>query len=473
MVTETADVVIIGGGISGLGAAHWLVKAGLNVRVIEQESEPGGTMKTRSEEGFLSELGPNSALETTPLIAALVSDLRLSDDLIYANPVSKNRFILKNGRLRALPLSPLSFFTTDLFSISAKFRLLKEPFVGRSLQEESIADFVTRRLGKEFLDYAIDPFVAGIFAARPEALSVRAAFPKLYALEETYGGLIKGMIFGRKKRKARQEQSKDRAKSFSFRDGMQSLPLRLGSTLGMRVSCNAQATGIRVRSSIADRAVVPTTRQYAVDYLHGEQGKTIEANAVIIATPAGTAARLIQPHSAEASGELASIKYPPVVSVFLGYRRHEIGIPLNGFGFLVPSLEKKNILGCLWSSSLFPHRAPDGCVGLTVFVGGGRQPELTGAGDGELLTMVLRDLETIMQIQGKPVYWSMTRWPQAIPQYVLGYQRVMDALRDFEQAHPGLFFCSNFRGGISVGDCIQNSESIARQVMTSMNDVTR
>jgi oxygen-dependent protoporphyrinogen oxidase len=447
------------------------VKAGVNVRVLEQESEAGGTMKTRIERGFLSELGPNSALETTPLIGSLVSDLGLADEFLYADPASKNRYILKQGRLRALPLSPLSFLSTDLFSARAKLRLLKEPFVGRALKEESIADFVTRRLGREFLDYAIDPFVAGIFAARPEALSVRAAFPKLYALEQDYGSLIKGMILGRKKRRLRQEQSKDRARSFSFRRGMQSLPLRLASTLGPRITCDARVTGIRIVSD--DQEISSTGTKHTVEYLHGGRTRHVEAAAIVIATPAGAAAGLIRPISAATSAELASIEYPPVVSLFLGYRQHEVAAPLNGFGFLVPSLEKRNILGCLWSSSLFPHRSPEGHIGLTVFVGGGRQPELTEAGDTELLAMVLRDLETIMQIRGKPVYWSMTRWKQAIPQYVLGHQRVMDTLRNFEQTHRGLFFCSNFRGGISVGDCIQNSESIARQVADSLKNAAR
>lgn len=471
MNSERTDVVIVGGGISGLSAAHWLVKRGLNVRVLEQEGEPGGTMKTRSEKGFLSELGPNSALETTPLIGTLIADLGLTDEFLYANPVSKNRYILKEGKLHALPLSPFSFLSTDLFSSRAKFRLLKEPFIGRSSKEESIADFVTRRLGKEFLDYAIDPFVAGIFAARPEKLSVRAAFPKLYALERDYGGLIRGMILGRKKRETRQEQSKDRAKSFSFIRGMQSLPLRLASTLGQRITCQATVTGIQ--PAPAGQKSSPAAKGNSVEYLHGGRMKTIEAAVVVIATPAGAAAKLVRPISPSTSAELASIEYPPVVSVFLGFRQQEIATPLDGFGFLVPSLEKKDILGCLWSSSLFPFRSPEGHIGLTVFVGGGRQPELTKADDTELLAMVLRNLETIMQIRGKPVYWSMTRWKQAIPQYVLGHQRVMDALSNFEQTYRGLFFCSNFRGGISVGDCIQNSESIARQAASFLSRAAR
>lgn len=465
MQNERTDVVIVGGGISGLSAAHWLVKAGFRVKVLEKEAQPGGTMKTRSEEGFLSELGPNSALETTPHIETLVSDLRLNGDFLYADPSSKNRFILRNGKLRPLPLSPLAFLMTDLFSFRAKLRLLKEPFIGRATNEESIAEFVTRRLGKEFLDYAIDPFVAGIFAARPEALSVRAAFPKLYALEETYGGLIRGMILGRRERRTRKEQSKDRAKSFSFRQGMQSLPLRLAALLGEeKVAC---------RSSVSEIHVLPSTglRNYVVNYLRDGHSHHLEAGAVILAAPAEAAARLIQPLAPKVADDLAAIQYPPVVSVFLGYRQQEVGHPMNGFGFLVPSLENRKILGCLWSSSLFPNRAPAGSVGMTVFVGGGRQPELTSAEDRELLAMVLQDLESIMQIRGKPVYWSLTRWKKAIPQYTLGYQRVMETLSSFEMSYPGLFFCSNFRGGISVGDCIQNSESIARRTTAYLRGV--
>lgn len=466
MENERTDVVIVGGGISGLSAAHWLVKAGFSVKVLEKEAEPGGTMKTRLEDGFLSELGPNSALETTPHIGTLVSDLGLSDDFLYADPSSKNRFILRDGTLRPLPMSPLAFLKTDLFSAGAKLRLLKEPFVGRAAEEESIADFVTRRLGREFLDYAIDPFVAGIFAARPEALSVRAAFPKLYALEETYGGLIRGMILGRKKRKERKEQSKDRAKSFSFRQGMQSLPLRLAESLGERIVCYSTVSEILVRPS-------PNPRRFVVSSVRDGHSSHLEASAVILAAPAEAAATLIRPLAPTVADELSAIQYPPVVSIFLGYRRQDVGHPMNGFGFLVPSRERRKILGCLWSSSLFPHRAPAGNVGMTVFVGGGRQPELTLAGDQELLEVVLREVESIMQIRGKPVYWSLTRWKKAIPQYTLGYQRVMETLSGLEELYPGLFFCSNYRGGISVGDCIQSSESTARRTTAYVRSVAR
>jgi len=187
MANSTADVVIIGAGVSGLSVAHWLSKSGVDVTVLEKDPVVGGTMKTVREDGFIVEIGPNSALETTPFVKEIVDDCGLQDEFLYANPTSNNRYILRDGKLHRLPLTPPAFLATRLFSFSAKLRLLKEPFIGRANKEESIAEFVERRLGKEFLDYAIDPFVAGIFAGRPESLSVRAAFPKLYALEEKYG----------------------------------------------------------------------------------------------------------------------------------------------------------------------------------------------------------------------------------------------------------------------------------------------
>jgi oxygen-dependent protoporphyrinogen oxidase len=210
-----------------------------------------------------------------------------------------------------------------------------------------------------------------------------------------------------------------------------------------------------------------------VNFVRDGHSSHLEASAVILAAPAEAASTLIRPLAPTVADELSAIQYPPVVSVFLGYRQQDVGHPMNGFGFLVPSRERRKILGCLWSSSLFPHRAPAGSVGMTVFVGGGRQPELTLAGDQELLEVVLREVESIMQIRGKPVYWSLTRWKKAIPQYTLGYQRVMETLSSLEESYPGLFFCSNYRGGISVGDCIQSSESTARRTTAYVRSVAR
>lgn len=459
---DTVDVVIVGGGISGLAAAHWLNKQGVDVLVLEKDPEPGGTMRTVTERGFLVELGPNSALETTPLIQTLLAEVGMLEEFLVANPAGRNRFIVKHGTLHALPMSPVSFLGTPLFSLGAKLRLLREPFVGRAGREESIAEFVRRRLGDEFLEYAVDPFVAGIYAARPESLSVQAAFPKLCALEEKYGGLLRGMILGRKERNLRAEKAKDRARTFSFRDGMQSLPRAIARRLGDRARFSAKATLLkdRVRNGRGEESNRP---RYQVEFLHRDAIREVSAHVVILATPSNAAAALIRTWSDSLAHTLGTIIYSPVASVFLGYRREDVAHPLNGFGFLVPSREQRRILGCLWSSSLFPRRAPEGQVGLTVFIGGGRQPELAGLDEEILRDLAESELKNIVQSRGKPVYWKVTKWPRAIPQYEVGYLDRMRKVTEFEEAYPGILFCSNYRGGIAVGDCIRNAEDIARR----------
>jgi oxygen-dependent protoporphyrinogen oxidase len=222
------DVVIIGAGITGLATAWWLHKAGIDVALLEHDPVVGGTMKTDHDGGWLIETGPNSALETTPLLKAISADVGIAHELIYANDVADKRYILRDGVLHPLPMTPGLFLTSRLWSIPGKFRLMKEPFIGRASKEETIAEFVTRRLGKEFLDYAINPFVAGVYAGNPEQLSVQAAFPKLYALEKKYGGLIIGQILGVRERKKRAEKAKDRSRLFSYRRGMQTLPEAIG-----------------------------------------------------------------------------------------------------------------------------------------------------------------------------------------------------------------------------------------------------
>jgi oxygen-dependent protoporphyrinogen oxidase len=446
-------VVIIGAGISGLTAAYWLHKAGVDVTVLEKNSFVGGTMRTIRENGWLIETGPNSALETTPLFTEMFEGLGIVDERIYPDGRADKRYILRDGKLHALPMSPGAFLRSSLWSVGGKLRLLKEPFVGRATKEETIAEFVERRLGREFLDYAINPFVAGVYAGNPEQLSVRAAFPKLYALEEKYGGLIKGMIKGAKERKQRAEKAKDRAKMFSFTSGMATFPDAIAAQLGdgVRLGCEVHA--------------VSHTDRFRVAYKNGATEQTIVADAVVLAVPSRAASRIIAPLAPDLSSSLKNIYYPPVAEVFLGFKEGQIGRPLDGFGFLVPAKEQRKILGTIWSSVLFPHRAPQSCVALTTFVGGSRQPELSGLSDDELVRMVTDELRSIMNVTGAAAFTKIIRWQEAIPQYNLGYLEIVRMMEQCEAGHPGLFFCSNFKGGIAVGDCVMNGKKVAENVV--------
>jgi oxygen-dependent protoporphyrinogen oxidase len=465
------DVIVIGEGITGLCIAYWMKKRGIKVTVLAKDNEVGGTMKSVLDQGFLYETGANTALETTPLFKELISELNLKSEFSYASPEGKNRYILRDGVLHSMPLGPGSFISTKLFSPAAKLRVLKEPFIGRADKEESIAEFVERRLGREFLDYAIDPFVAGVFAGKPEQLSVRSAFPKLYALEEKYGGLVKGMIKGAKERKQRAEKAKDRAETFSFISGMQKLPQAIGASLGNSVILNAKVTNIRNLTTTRNEPVnEPDARRYLIEYLHHDKETEIEADHVVFAVPAYDASPIIKSLSVETAHVLSSIYYSPIISIFLGVRREDIGRRLDGFGFLIPSKEKRKILGCLWNSCLFDNRAPAGMVAVNAFIGGSRQPELTMMNDERVIQTTVDELKSIMQLSGNPIYLHLTRWQKSIPQYEIGYQQKMEALTQFEESQPGIVLAGNYRGGISVGDCVQNAYEIAEKLsVTSMS----
>jgi protoporphyrinogen/coproporphyrinogen III oxidase len=457
MSTEQ-HVVVVGAGISGLTTAFWLRQSGIAVTVLEQDVVPGGTMRTRHEEGWLIETGPNSALETTPVFGEMFGLLGIAGERQYASESSNNRYILRNGVLHSLPMSPLAFLKSRLWTTPAKFRLLAEPFIGRGTREETIAEFVERRLGREFLDYAINPFVAGVFAGSPEHLSVRAAFPKLYALEEKYGGLINGMIKGARERKQRTEVAKDRAKMFAFKNGMQTFPDAIVRSLELAVQCGC-AVGRIARTHGGTFRVGCTLSGKTID---------LEADAVVLSTPAYAAAPILHPLAPKLANMLSSIYYPPVAEVFLGFREEQCPRPLDGFGYLIPAKEQRKILGTIWSSAIFPDRAPAGHIALTSFVGGSRQPELLELDDAGLLSVVTAELGSLMGMRGEPVFTRIIRWDRAIPQYNLGYHHVVEAIEDLEREVPGLYLCSNFRGGIAVGDCVKNGKATAGRIAAAL-----
>ncbi|MDI6767589.1 MAG: protoporphyrinogen oxidase [Bacteroidota bacterium] len=459
--SDNKSVVIIGAGISGLCVAHWLMNKGINVTILEKDSEPGGTMKTLFEDGWLVEMGPNSALETTPLLKQLFDELGILDQRIYANDTASKRYIVRDGMLHPIPMSPAAFIKSRLWTTAGKLRLLKEPFIKKAEHEETISEFVQRRLGQEFLDYAINPFVAGVYAGDPDKLSVRSAFPKLYALEEKYGGLVKGAIKSRRERKQRKEVAKDRAKLFSFTNGMNVLPKRIAEELGNRLKLNCSVEQI-IPTRIDDQI------NYSVMYSQNGVQQKIKAGIVVLATPAYATANIIREIDPAMAVILESIYYPPVAEIFLGFDEKQIERDLDGFGFLVPKVEHRKILGTIWSSTLFPNRASKGNVALTTFVGGARQPELVSLNDDDLTKIVLEDLEHLMQVHGKPVYKKIIRWEKAIPQYNLGYYKVIDALENFEQKFRGIFICSNFRGGIAVGDCVMSAQKISEQIQQNL-----
>lgn len=456
------DAAIIGGGISGLAAAHFLRRQGNRVSVVEKSPAIGGAIRSERIEGFLVEYGPNSTLDTTPILHELFTQLGIENSLEYANGQAQNRYIVRNGRLNALPTSPPAFLKSKLFSASAKLRLLKEPFVRPAPADgdESLADFVRRRLGQEFLDYAINPFVAGVYAGKPETLSVRSAFPKLHQLEQEYGSLIKGAILGAKKRRRSAETSRNKARLLSFTEGLQTLVNALREALPGSIYTGSEVARIG-----------RTGEGFSVEFRSRGQSYQLISDVLLLTIPAHAYPALKFDFEFPLGGDFQSIYYPPVAMVYFGYREAPAGVPLDGFGFLVPEKEQRGILGTIWSSTIFSNRAPRGGAALTTFVGGSRQPENALLPEAQLVELVRGDLRELMGIREKPHLMVARKWEQAIPQYRLGHRRIMEKIARFEEVTPGIFISGNFREGISVADCIKQAHGMGERIHRHLQSV--
>ncbi len=437
-------VAIIGGGITGLVAAFRLQQKNIPFRLYEAGERVGGVIQSVRENGYLAEFGPNTLLDTSPKINEVINAAELTPRRWYSQDEASNRYLVRYRRPIAMPGGLFGFLKTPLFSANAKWKLFKEPFIPpwNNAHEESVAEFVLRRLGSEFLDYAINPMVAGIFAGDPARLSVIHAFPKLYDVEQKYGSLIKGQILGARERKKRAEVSKQNAKKISFDEGLQVLPEGLYQHI--KAHTLNQAKVLRISKD---------PEGWQVTYLHQSEER-VENHSVVLYT--GTAYQLANlelnsPEPVDLS-VFKDVRYPPVTSVVLGFRREDVKHPLDGFGMLIPKCEGFKILGTLFSSSLFPKRAPEGHVTLTSYVGGERDPELALKPFDQLIDVTHRDLRELLGITGKPTFQHCVFYPKAIPQYEVGYGRFKERMDQVERQAPGVFVAGHFRTGISLSD---------------------
>jgi len=446
------QIAIIGGGVTGLSAAYHAAREGATVRLFEAADRVGGPVHSERDGDWLVEAGPNSLQVASSELSGLLHDLGLAADLCPASPAAQHRYILRNGRPQAAPTSPPGLLTSGLFSLGAKVRVLTEVLKrprGRSA-DISLADFVRSHFGDELVDYGLNPFVAGIYAGNPEKLSAQHAFPSLWQMERTTGSIIRGQIQAAKARQARGETSGP-PQIISFREGLGMLP----AALAAKLPAHAIELGSRVVS------LLPGKRWSLVWSRHGET-YTESFDRIILALPAGALSRLaIGPLGERPLAELADIEYPAVASLFLGYRREQVGHPLNGFGMLVPTVEHRQVLGVLFSSSLFAGRAPAGHVALTVMLGGSQRPDLGTAALERLRPLVQRELGELLGVSGDPVYARLHAWPRAIPQYNLGYGRYLKAMEACEHQHPGLLIGGQVRDGIALAACLQSGRKLA------------
>ncbi len=451
----TFDSIIIGAGISGLVAANRLKKLGSRVLLIEGSDHVGGVIQSREADGFLIELGPNSMRGTNEFLD-LIEELDLNDELVTADP-NAPAYVYSGGELHAVPMSPQALVKSRLISNSAKLRLLREPFIKARGEngEETISSFVRRRLGGEILEKLVEPFLSGVYAGSPEQLSIQACFPKLAGFEAGAGSILRGALTAGRSRRAKPKRSLRAFRLCSFRRGLQTLPLALAKILGDNLLTDAEIIDIEKSES---------SPGYRIAFEHNGERKIIGSATLIIATPALAAANLLERFAPDISSLISEIPYASIASVPLAYRAEQVSRNLDGFGFLAPRSEGLRILGSIWNSSLFDERSPEGWVCATNFIGGTTDPEAVDLTDDELVSAADKDLCKVLGIEGEPRKLPITRYHRAIPQYNIGHAARVAKVEAAMHNHPGLRLAGNYLRGVSLGDCIVQSERIAVEV---------
>jgi len=459
-------IAIIGAGISGLSTAYAIeqlaASRGLAVEVLllEKNRRLGGKVRSIREEGYLCEWGPNGFLDNKPMTLELCDRLGVNNRLVRSNDNARKRFIFSGNELHRLPENGPAFLQSKLMTWPGKLRIAREFFVPKKEDErdETLGEFGRRRLGAEALDKLIAPMVGGIFAGDPETMSVKSCFPRIYQLEQEYGGLLKAMLRLAKQKRAERKAGKAVASAAgpggvltSFAGGLQDL---------------TDAAAAALRGTVRIGAAVADLRKTADGFdLQLEDGEKLSAEIVVTAVPAYALAKMLEEMSVVMADVLRAIPYAPMNVVCFGYEREKITHSLDGFGYLIPKQEGCSILGTLWDSSIFPQRAPEGHVMLRSMMGGATNPSAIDFSDSKVQDYVMADLRDIMGIDAAPDFVRIFRHQNAIPQYTRGHGQRLLALEEATHKYPGFFFNGNAFFGIGINDCVNAANRTAERVI--------
>jgi protoporphyrinogen/coproporphyrinogen III oxidase len=468
---ERKHVVVVGGGISGLSAAYHLQKeseAGgipLEITLIEAGPKLGGKIVTEYTDGFTIEGGPDCFLQQKPWAAELAHELDIQDDLMGTNDHQRKVYVMDGGRLKPLPdgvmlIIPtriMPFVLSTLISLPGKIRMGMDWFIPKfeGGGDESVGNFIRRRLGREALQKIAEPLMSGIHVSDPEKQSVLATFPRFRSIEQKHGSLIRGMLAERKAAAARRKANGKSPSIFmTFKQGMNHLVDTLESRLsGCRILTGTCVSGI-------DKGI---DGRYQLELHNGE---TISAGAVVLAVPSYNAADMLEALNEEIAARLRSIPYVSTATISMAFRKTDIQRPFMGFGFVIPRTENREISACTWSSFKFNHRAPDDHILLRCFVGGPGREEMGALDDAALVKTARRELEKILGLNAAPVFTRIFRWHKANPQYEVGHlERVQDLFTACRREMPGVILTGSAYEGVGVPDCIRQGRQAASEVL--------
>lgn len=441
------DVIVIGGGISGLTAAHELMGAGLDVALLERQVQAGGNAISECFDGFLMEHGPTTFNASAPDAVAQIKELGLLVSAADLGDGVKKRYLCDGDHLSGIAISPLGFFRSSYLSLPARARMLAEMVVPRGkARDETIFDFAHRRFGREFAEKVIDPMVAGMFMGEAKALSVNGVFPKLVELEQRFGSISRGILQAKR-------GSEPGRHLYSWQNGIATLPQALAARLGERVHLGVAVLKIR-----------KTAGGFEV---HTSEG-TRRARAVLLAVQPHVAAALLAPLAPNTADALRGISAPPVDVVFFGYERAQISHPLDGLGFLTTGKSGKLISGAQFASTMYGQRAPEGMVAISAYLGGARHPDFGRAPEVERIAIAQQELASVLGIKGNPKVTRLRHWALGLPQYALGHQDILKKVSGLPKETGGIYATGNYAQGVSMANCMAAAKGIAGRIFQDL-----
>lgn len=483
---EPKQIAIIGGGITGLTAAHYVSKLcqeqGIEhqITLLEKGKALGGKIQTIRRDGFVIERGPDSFLSRKLPAYYLAEELGMVDEIVPTNPEAKKTYILHNGEFHRLPqglnlgipteLAP--FAESKLVSYEGKKRALEDILLPKKedQEDESLGHFLERRLGKEMLEVVAEPLLAGIYAGDTYKLSAKATFPQFLQLEQEHHSLILGMQASLSKVAAPAADLPEivrQSRFISFRNGLQSLVDHLIASLEAKSVQLLTETAVQEIHSSVDTAQQQGSSKQPAYQIRLENGEQLEADAVIVALPAQGCAQVLP--SVEATQELLKVNYVSVANVIFAFNREDIEHPLDGSGFVVPRKENRTITACTWTSSKWGHTAPEGKVVIRCYVGRSGDEEIAFADEQIILDKVRQDLAELMNITAEPLFYELNRWPNSMPQYPVGHLDLVKRVRSaLQEEMPGVYLAGAGFGGVGVPDCIQQGKTAAQQAITHL-----